>query len=106
MPSETAKSAVAPKKWDQVLTKVRGMLDQTLARADARIEELDQSTNTKPNDRLARHLEGLEQRLQRAGVVVEQTDQALSNGEKTVREYMSSVDSLRQKLMDWVNEMG
>jgi chromosome segregation ATPase len=105
MASESARST-APKKWDQVLTKVRGMLDETLARADARLEELDQLANAKPNDRLARHLEGLEQRLQRAGVVVDQTDQALSSGEKTVREYMSNVDSLRQKLVDWVGEIG
>ena len=103
MAKESSKSA-APRKWDQVLTKVRGMLDATLAKVNGRIEELDNLANAKANDRLARHLEGLDQRLLRASTVVEQTDAALADGEKTVRDYMSSVEGLRKKLVEWAEQ--
>src|ERR1700728_3465361 len=103
MTSETAKTA-APRKWDQVLSKVRGMLDETLARADGRLEELDQLASGPQNDRLSRNLKGLEERLQRAGTLVEQTDQSLADGEKAVRDYMSNVEGLRQKLTDWAEQ--
>ena len=100
--NETAKTATS-KKWDDVFAKVRTMLDETLARTDGRVRELDELLNAKQNDRLARHLEGLEQRLQRAGVTVENTDQALAAGENTVREYLSNVAGLRKKLADWAS---
>ena len=75
MITETGKSATQ-KKWDEVFAKVRVMLDDTLTKADGRIEELDNLLNAKQNDRLAQHLEGLEQRLQRSGTAVEHTEQA------------------------------
>ena len=101
MTNQPPRPASAPKQWDNVLTRVRTMLDDTLSRADRRLEELDNLATAKPNDRLARHLEGLEQRLQRAAALVEQTDQALAGGEKMMREYMSSIDALRKKLAGW-----
>lgn len=103
--SDSTQSATQ-KKWDAVFAKVRVMLDETLAKADSRLEELDNLLNAKQNDRLARQLEGLEQRLQRAGTSVEHTDQALANGEKTMREYLSSVAGVRQKLADWASRAG
>lgn len=103
MANDHSRSA-GQKKWDQVLTKVRGMLDATLARVDSRLGELDQLANARPQDRLARHQEGLEQRLQRAGAVVEQTDHGLADSEKAVRDFMSNVELLRQKLVDWVEQ--
>ena len=106
MANETARSTAAPKKLDQVLAKVSVMLEATLAKMDARLEELDQLAQAKPNDRPARRLAALEQRLQRAGTVAEQMDPALAESEKSVRDYMSGVESLRQKLLDWIGKTG
>jgi predicted nucleic acid-binding Zn-ribbon protein len=102
MSSGTAKPAT-PKRWDDVFTRVRVMLDETLAKADGRLEELDNLLSAKQNDRLARQLEGLEQRRQRANGVVEHNDQVLANGENSIREYLGTISSLRQKLVGWAS---
>ncbi len=102
MATQVSQSAPSSKKWDQVLSRVQGMLKETLATADRRLEELDKmakSADTQAN--LTRHLQGLEDRLSAAGLLVAETDRSLAEGEQAVRDYLKGAEGLRQRLADW-----
>ena len=103
MSAPTIKPSTSIKKWDQVLNKVRGMLDRTLATADARLQELEDLAVPQPS-RLARHLQGLDARLHAAQQLAEETDQALADREKMLRDYLSNIENLRRKLADWASQ--
>ena len=102
MATQSTQSPPSSKKWDQVLSKVQGMLKETLATADRRLDELDKMAKSADSQaKLARHLQGLEDRMNAAAMLVNETDHTLADGEKAVRDYLKGAEGLRQRLADW-----
>ena len=78
------------------------MLKETLATAERRLGELDKmAKGADPQAILTRTLKGLENRLSAATTLVNETDHALADGEKAVRDYLQGAEGLRQRLADW-----
>jgi len=103
MSKPTVKPPNSPKKRDDVLSKVQDMLHQTLEKAlqDLAILDKERAEAMAPPPKLAGCLQGLEKRLQAAQATAVETELALADGEKVLRDYMSRAEMLRQKLAGW-----
>jgi chromosome segregation ATPase len=102
----SANISTLPAGWAEFLEEIKTRLDDAVAAADARIEQVG-ATESPPQDRrqeiarLEESLQGLSTRLQGAERLVEEVDQVLQAGQEVLQRHTASCGSVRQKLVDW-----
>jgi hypothetical protein len=100
-----ATASPLPANWTLVLEQILSTLTQAIHIAETReaahAEREVAGHSVLPADILAKHLEGLDQRIQGMETPLRAFDRTLQSEEEDVRRHLAMVADLRQRLAEW-----